>query len=577
MLMIKWVMLLILSAPITTLAATYYADPSGGAAASCVDSGANVCTLVRAEAVATNGDTIVAACGTYDLAASTLTINVNVDIAPLTAGCAIITGTNATSIVTLTAANHASPLTFGAFEVQNTGGGTSSTMLVSNVAYDAVVILSGTIISVGGTNRHLADQWTRGTLLLDGVTLSGTVGAQAGIYSVVTPSSAKKLSVTDCILTLTLSTVDTYAIRIERAAGTAVSEWVYVANNTVSVTAPMALGASGTATGIRLNRITTGTDISGNSTPPIVEGNTVTVTAIAATAASNYGILTGSTDATAVADNVVIRNNTVTCNTPTDRCISIGTDAVTANFAANNIISGNTITSLFYDGSNTPHAVSLGRVTGGTVISNRINGSAVGILISINQGGVVAGNVVYGSQYAPLFSKGSGGTTAPIITNNTVIMDDTIYGAKFGGYGCMGVASQSGTNNTAATFTNNLCYVRSGTGWKHVIVDSSQAASFDGNDYVSDVTLTSPWSYQGTTYATLTLWNAAATVGTELDLSPSLMSATDFRTQGNSLIRRAGIPTAYCYEFRGRPCWQTPDIGAYQATAGDRANTRTAR
>lgn len=58
--------LLLLSAP--AYAATYYASPSGGGAASCVDNGANVCTLARAVVVASTGtNTIECATGTYSI------------------------------------------------------------------------------------------------------------------------------------------------------------------------------------------------------------------------------------------------------------------------------------------------------------------------------------------------------------------------------------------------------------------------------------------------------------------------------------------------------------------------------
>ena len=71
------------------------------------------------------GDTIEAACGIYDQAGATLVIAKNFTIAPVTAGCAVITGTNTNSIVSITASNDGNTLTFGAFEVQNTGGTTN--------------------------------------------------------------------------------------------------------------------------------------------------------------------------------------------------------------------------------------------------------------------------------------------------------------------------------------------------------------------------------------------------------------------------------------------------------------------
>lgn len=68
------------------------------------------------------------------------------------------------------------------------------------------------------------------------------------------------------------------------------------------------------------------------------------------------------------------------------------------------------------------------------------------------------------------------------------------------------------------------------------------------------------------------------TTGTGTSTSdPSLVSSTDYRTRGGSIARRAALFPGFCHDVRGRPCWSPPDIGAYQATSGDPANTRTAR
>jgi hypothetical protein len=391
-------------------------------------------------------------------------------------------------------------------------------MIVANVAYDATVVLDGTSIIVGGTNRHLADQWTRGTLKLRNVNFSGTLGAQAGVYSVVTPSAAKKLSIVGGTFTLTASASNTPAILIERAAGSSTAEWVEVRGAIITVTVP---GAA-YGVGIRLNRITSGTNLDGDTTPPIVEQNTVSITS-SGTTNDSYGIVSSSTDATAVADNTVIRNNIVTCNSPAARCVTIGLDGTTAYFAANALIVGNTVTNPFYNGVATPHGIHCGRVTNCSAIGNRVNGFAVGVMCSIGMTCLATGNVVVGAYYAPLFAKGN---TSATFANNTVLMDDTLYGAVFGGYACLGVAVQGATNNVATLFQNNLCYVRNGTNWKYTDVDASQVANFEGNNYYADegVTLTNPWSYQGSTDATLAAWNTRATVGTDADMKPWVLT-----------------------------------------------------
>lgn len=522
--MLRMLILLVclLGSPLSLWAATFYADPAGGAAASCLDAGANVCTLTRAIVVAATGDTIIAACGTYDQAATTLSVAENfASIAPVSAGCATITGTHATAIVTLTASNDVNVMTFGAFKVQNTGGATSSTVAIANVAYDATVVMDGTAIIVGGTNRHIVDQATRGTLKLKNVTMTGTAGAQAGFYSVTTPSAAKKVSVDggSCVLTASVSNTPCYYV--ERSAGATLSEWVEVKRTTVSLTVPGGLGATAFGVGIRLNRITSGTDLTGVTSPPVVELNTVSVTATAATSNDSYAILVGSTDATAIGDNVIVRNNVVTCNAPAARCLSVGSDGITANNASNVLFAGNTVTSPFYNGSATPHAISCGRVTNCTMVGNRITGFAVGALCSIGTNCLVTGNLLSGAYYAPLFAKGN---TSASFVGNVVIMDDALYGAVFGGYGCLASANQSGTNNAATTFQNNLCFVRGGTSWQYVGVDTSQVASFERNNYYTLLSLATPWEYQGSNDATLSAWNTRATVGTDVSEVPWILT-----------------------------------------------------
>ena len=61
-----------------------------------------------------------------------------------------------------------------------------------------------------------------------------------------------------------------------------------------------------------------------------------------------------------------------------------------------------------------------------------------------------------------------------------------------------------------------------------------------------------------------------------LNTDPQLISTTDLRTIGASPLRRTGTTGYACRDARNRPCWSPPDIGAYQATSGDPASTRSA-
>jgi hypothetical protein len=113
---------------------------------------------------------------------------------------------------------------------------------------------------------------------------------------------------------------------------------------------------------------------------------------------------------------------------------------------------------------------------------------------------------------------------------------------------------------------------------------ASQAASFDANDYYSRVSLTNPWSYQGASDPDVATWNARATVGTDVSFDPlfsndavSMTSIADLRLQKTSTARRAGVNWGgKCIDYRGRPCWLVPDLGAYQHSSGDIPASRTA-
>lgn len=560
---------LLLLAHLSAEAATYYASPSGGGAASCVDNGANVCTIARAITVSSSGDTVVAECGTYSLGASSLAVNKNISIAPTTPAaqsvesCGIITSSHATSTVDLTASNDSNILTFGGFEVLNTGGAGQIVRIVS-AAYDATVVIDGVWIPTGGSNRHISDAWVRGNVRLTNVILSGTIGAQAGFYSVTTPTSAKTITISGLTGTMTASASNTPIVYIERAAGVSVSETVSVTGGNVSVTVPPSLGTSALGIGVRFHRIDNA----------YAYNNDIFVSTLGATGNDALGLVNSSTDATATANNTLFDFNRVICYGPATRCVSIGTDGTTAFNASNAILKRNTVSNPYYDGSRTSHGVHCGRVTKCRIASNTVRGFSVGILSSIGTNALIMGNLVIGSSYAPLYAKGN---TSATFANNTAIMDDSLYGARFGSYGCLGVAVQGATNNAATSFINNNCYVKSGANWKYAVVDNSQVASFDHNNYYSIPTLTTPWSYQSTTYTSLALWNAAATVVTDLETNPLFVSTTDYRSLAGSGLRLAGLFYHGCIDVRGRICGSPPDIGAYQSSSGDQAAPRALR
>ncbi len=534
-------------------------------------------TISNAITTAANGDTVIVNDGTYSNSELGASGYVDFNAKALTflaeTNYGVTLSTDASNIVMRFRNDNTTPLTVGKIILDCEKPSSPGTYIAVGVQIDnptnAVVhAFAGTKIGNCST-QNISDNAQRGTLTVDAIFFGKMKDGLQGSAAMAS-AAAKTYTITSLVLDDVIST-DTFASVAISATRSSVSANPFtfsVTSLTGSLTAPSSLGT--TATGTLINIV----GIFGAS----IEGVNATVNG-ASTTNSCYGInITNSAlGAAAKADNPLVRYNTVTMNCPAGYAIIAGDSTIAYNVDYAQIYA-NTVYMPFYNGVSTPHGIVLGRVAGGLAWGNTVYGGAVGYMTSINQGGIITGNLAIGSYYAPLFSKGSGATTAPLLINNTVIMDDTLYGAKFGPYGCQGVAAQGATNNAAATFANNICAVRSGNDWKYAVVDASQVATFDRSNYHSVPTLTSPWSYQGTTYTTVGLWNAAATVGNETNNNPLFVAESDYRLRAYSTLRRAGKWTTIgCKDFRGRPCYQPIDVGAYQTSSGDPAGTRTAR
>lgn len=542
-------------------------------------------TISQAQTSGANGDTVYVNSGTYDLSTTGLSLTKNINWqAYVTDGTVIVTSSNATRTIALTPANNANTLTFNGFYVQNTGPA-ASPLTINDVAYDAVVVASNNTVD-GGSTRHINDTYTRGTVTISGNTCTGTMGTTNVIQSSVTPSAAKKLTISGNTISVTSNNnSQVTGILVQRAALSSTSFWAYVASNTITMSAPSSVGTGAALYGIRCDRITTGTDTNGVATRLIVESNTITLTARSGTVNDTAGVVIPSTDSTAVAHNPIVRSNVVTWDAPVGRGISIGIDGTTTSYVDDAEVYGNTVTSTFYNGTNTPHNFSVGVVNRGRVYGNKSYGGAVGILVSINNGCVVSGNIVVGASYASLFAKGN---TAAWFLGNTVIIRNDVSGARFGNYGAIGTAIQGATNNAATTFANNHVYNYSDSTMPWAVVDASQTATFKGNNYYAVGSVpANPWSYQGVTQANLAGWQGAQeATATSTDPGFSVAPGATYTTYDLKPLTscRLAAQPVYSgnapmtgYEFRQRQRNFPGIVGAYDVTAGDVATTRSAR
>lgn len=173
----------------------------------------------------------------------------------------------------------------------------------------------------------------------------------------------------------------------------------------------------------------------------------------------------------------------------------------------------------------------------------------------------IYGNKMYNESRIFHVAKDPGETS--VFANNTI--SDYLVGLEFYDSDIPGVDQVTGWD-----FRNNIFdQGKSGYWWLFSSV-AGVSNTFAKNNW---------WGaggrakYGGTDYTSATITTVDSTA---LTVDPLFISSTDLRTTGSSSLRRAGISGSLCADVRGRPCWSPPDIGAYQATSGDPAVTRSA-
>lgn len=249
--------------------------------------------------------------------------------------------------------------------------------------------------------------------------------------------------------------------------------------------------------------------------------------------------------------------------------ILVGTDVSGANNDKMNNwrVYGNTVNG--NDTSTGLHGVMFGNVSGGLAYGNTINRASLAVVLKQGAAASYAySNKIYnphGTTSGVIRIKGAVGSKA---YNNNVYLSSS-YTSGYVLYGSAGDAAQA---CSGCEFNNNVVYLYGATPTFIVRVDNSQDCTFDANDYYNPAaTLASMWSFQGTTYATLAAWNAAAAVGIDYEVNPlfASVSALDYRLMPGSPLHRSGKYMASNVDFRGRTRMVPPAIGAYEPSRGD--------
>jgi len=275
----------------------------------------------------------------------------------------------------------------------------------------------------------------------------------------------------------------------------------------------------------------------------------------------------GIESSTTMSGNLTIRNNVITFDTLTSTKQAI----ICGNTAGTGIctVEYNTITA--------PVAANNGGIsviTGTSVVrGNIVTGFTSCISSASSASGLIVyvyGNVVKNCSLNGIRFTASTGTHQYFVYHNTG------YNVHNG----LTTSMTGGATSTLAHYNNIYKPTSTSTGQVLGIV-SGVTYSGNGNflgsnnydQYIGNI------SCGGSTYFTVAAYQAACVQESASSAAdPLFLSTTDYRLSAASTARRAGISGYLCKDVRGRACYpDTPDIGAYQATSGDQAATRTAR
>ena len=289
--------------------------------------------------------------------------------------------------------------------------------------------------------------------------------------------------------------------------------------------------------------------------------------------------------------NVLIDSNTVVGTKVT--CGGSFNDAMSIEKGITNI----TITSNNLTSSHSGVDMS-GAATGSYLIARNTIRNIRGVGIRIEgslgcpSGMTVTGNVVEApNEWGVSWIDISNST----FSNNTIrVYHDAVLGPQ--PFGAITVSAPV-CAVTGNTFRNNILEAHYGGGV--VEVQTGTRADFESqntwdhnrlNQSGSEVTLIG-WFADGannmyeSNQATWAITHVGDTYGDVTYVGPVCSSevtclsvTSNLRLPSGSSLRRSGSSGSYCIDVRGRACYpDRPDIGAYQATSGDPANTRTPR
>jgi len=558
---------------------TFYAAPGGGASASCVDSGANVCTVNRclAGAITANGDTCVLAPGTYpgsELGASGYIMETS-------------------KFVTLECSGAK-----GSCILQPTGANVSGIRLNSPVAGGTMTVKK---ITIDGSLATPLDQcfYASDATGIYSLVLEDTDCREANIYGVRVVANELNLTMSNNDMSASSAVTPTHYVG---TVGTWVEGSVVIDGGNVTIAkyngeSPSAVvritaaDAGETASVKNLNiditndpaKTSKNLDVITVTNIPnaVIQGNTITVHG------ANVGATGPACDSSVCRQVRVARcystgayssagcsitDNVLSVEAANGQMIAIGYDQTSAGDgqSGSGLIADNDVTCVA--DATSMHGVGVFWSQGGKVTRNEIRNCGIGMLSKDQptNGADFYANVVWGAWEEYAYAKG---TTAPGFFNNALIVTNASGTPLL-------VGLDGGSNSTNVEFKNNLIWAPGGiTPTNLVKTASSQTIAAGGataNDWYGFSAY--QWTYLGSAYTTLATWNALSAVGTDTSADPGLLKSSP--TEVSHLMPKAGSPllrAGVCYltgncaypDFRGHRSRVPPDVGVYQRSPSD--------
>lgn len=503
-------------------AAVYYAAPGGGAAASCVDSGANVCTVDRARVVAGNGDTVILVPGTYPSGELGSAGYLMVSSENISWRCAVN--------------KQCRFLPAGA----NVSGIRMNTPTTSAVVFEGIVI-DGSVGSPMDQCFYFSDGTALYTVEIDEVEcrepMIGGIRIVANELAItvtdsdmfassrVTPRSYLYNSATYAEGSITIRGGVADIAQFDDAGTAVVDIFSADAGQTASITGMrISVSSDGTITSGNHNGI-----VVRNMPDVVIDKNDITILGNHGTVGA-LGIICYSSAALSSA-RCRITENTVRLGTTTGQALSVGWDQTGAGDgqSAGGLIRENRVECLV-DGTNI-HAAGLFWSNGGVVTGNYLKNCGIGLLSKDQPvGGSFYGNIVDGFWGMGLYNKAS---ASPLFQNNTLVSRNSD--------GTPVILGKDGATNATNTRLLNNSFISVGGQPSLLIVSASgqTLAEASNNNWYG---FTNPvWQYLGTSYSSLAAWNAVSVVGTDYMVDPGVLGGTSPRDIAGLTLRKDSL------------------------------------